>query len=308
MNNIFRHIEYLLLRHDCVIVPGFGAFIATEAPARIDRELGIIIPPSRTVMFNQSVMVDDGLLANSIARKENLSFEESRQVILKAVENIKSVLLSSGRINTGALGEIVVGEEQTMLFKPSALWNQGAQQLGFTAVKLPLAKQQHETKPAKNRGFISRFSKIAAAVAAIAVIALAAFINPLSPSDFHEERASVVPVEVLVNSKKTVAPAVESKTVATADSETVEAPATSAATEEPAKDRYYLIVGTFTTSREAERFAKLHSSEEYKLVTVPSRRVTRVALASADTKEELLPMLNSKEIAGRFPSSWIWSE
>ncbi|MDE6547663.1 MAG: SPOR domain-containing protein, partial [Muribaculaceae bacterium] len=41
------HIEYLLTRHDCVIVPGIGAFIATETEAFIDLENGVIRPRRR---------------------------------------------------------------------------------------------------------------------------------------------------------------------------------------------------------------------------------------------------------------------
>ena len=41
VNSITRHIEYLILRHDCVIVPELGAFIAQYSPARID-EINIL--------------------------------------------------------------------------------------------------------------------------------------------------------------------------------------------------------------------------------------------------------------------------
>jgi hypothetical protein len=62
MYSITRHIEYLVSRHDCVVVPGWGAFIAQYEPARIDAESGLIVPPSRAISFNQSVMHNDGLL------------------------------------------------------------------------------------------------------------------------------------------------------------------------------------------------------------------------------------------------------
>ncbi|MDE6077369.1 MAG: hypothetical protein K2G29_06510, partial [Muribaculaceae bacterium] len=68
MNVLFRHIEFLLTRHDCVIVPGLGAFIVTSAPAVIDRASRRVSPPSRSVLFNQAVTLDDGRLANSYAR------------------------------------------------------------------------------------------------------------------------------------------------------------------------------------------------------------------------------------------------
>lgn len=304
MNNIFRHIEYLILQHDCVIVPGFGAFIATVSPARIDRELGKIIPPCRSVMFNQSVTIDDGLLANSISRKENLSFEESRQVILKEVENLKKKLLSDMCVCIGGLGEIILGEEQNMLFQPSSIWSRGAQELGYHAVSLPTVKESRSS----SLHLTSRFSKIAAAVVAITVIAIAAIINPLSPSDFREERASVVPVEVLVNPQKALSHnTVENSKASISTTEPFSAIENCSEKKSDPSDRFFLIVGTFETSDEAQRFADSNSTDEYHLITVPSRKVTRVALASSDVKEELLPMLKSKELAVRFPNSWIWS-
>lgn len=96
MNTLFQHIEYLLLRHDCVIVPGLGAFISTIRPARIDMENHRILPPARSVMFNQAVTVDDGLLANSYARRFNISFEEGRQLIVRDVKSLKDTIISDG--------------------------------------------------------------------------------------------------------------------------------------------------------------------------------------------------------------------
>ncbi|MQO83477.1 SPOR domain-containing protein, partial [Prevotella copri] len=36
MNRLERHIEILLLSNDCVIVPGFGGFMAHHVDARYD--------------------------------------------------------------------------------------------------------------------------------------------------------------------------------------------------------------------------------------------------------------------------------
>ena len=103
MNNLFKHIEYLLLRNDCVIVPGFGAFIATNLPARIDYEKGEILPPVRQVMFNQAVSMEDGLLANSYVRKSGVSFDDARQIIAREVGILKSFLAEKRVIQVGNL-------------------------------------------------------------------------------------------------------------------------------------------------------------------------------------------------------------
>lgn len=46
METLGIHIEYLLQRHECVILPGIGAFIVSNDAARIDMATGEIILPN----------------------------------------------------------------------------------------------------------------------------------------------------------------------------------------------------------------------------------------------------------------------
>ena len=43
----------LLLRHNCVIVPSFGGFVAKQSSATIDYKNGVMLPPGKSVMFNR---------------------------------------------------------------------------------------------------------------------------------------------------------------------------------------------------------------------------------------------------------------
>ena len=62
MISLARHIELLLLEHDCVIVPGLGGFIANHTEARYTGdEEHLFLPPYRTIGFNQQLQVNDGL-------------------------------------------------------------------------------------------------------------------------------------------------------------------------------------------------------------------------------------------------------
>ena len=65
MIELSRHIESLLLAHDCVIVPGLGGFVAHYVPARRIAEEQLFLPPSRSVGFNQQLTINDGLLVQS---------------------------------------------------------------------------------------------------------------------------------------------------------------------------------------------------------------------------------------------------
>lgn len=112
------HIEYLLTRHDCVIVPGFGAFIATGRDARLDAESGVIIPRSREISFNGSVVTDDGLLSHSIARRERLSYEDAHRLLSSLTEKMKSDLEAEGEFSIGMVGRLLLDAEGLVTFEP----------------------------------------------------------------------------------------------------------------------------------------------------------------------------------------------
>ncbi len=112
------HIEYLLTRHDCVIVPGLGAFIATEQEAYIDFEAGIIRPRRREISFNSSVVTDDGLLSHSIARRERLSYEDARRILTHLTEKLISDLNDEGEVSLGMVGKLLKDSEGLISFQP----------------------------------------------------------------------------------------------------------------------------------------------------------------------------------------------
>lgn len=118
MELLSLHIEYLLTRHDCVIVPGIGAFIATETEASVDFERGIISPRRREISFNGSVVTDDGLLSHSIARREHLSYEEAHRMLSAITNKIRTDLREEGEISIGMVGRLFMDAEGLISFQP----------------------------------------------------------------------------------------------------------------------------------------------------------------------------------------------
>lgn len=315
MNNLFKHIGFLLLRHDCVIVPGLGAFIASMTPARIDMENGLVMPPSRTVMFNQAVTLDDGLLANSYARKHNLSFEESRMIILREVNALIAKIQNEGEADCGNIGHLFKGEEGNLIFTPMVSASGFNARIGYTPAEFIFKAENasvtnirttsspivSEDSDSVERGYyhfrISKpFTRMAAALLVVAAVAITVILNPI-PRDERVQKASVVPVEALIPSQE--------KTAAKQD--TVQIAEKHMAEPEKTVPMHYLIVATFSSSREAETYASSNSTDEYNLTTVPSRKMCRVAVAASDDREELRKKLNTKAISSRFPNAWIWS-
>lgn len=308
MNNLFNHIEYLLLCHDCVIVPGLGAFIAIINPAKFDFEKRLVLPPSRSVMFNHAVSSDDGLLANSYVRKYNITFEEARQIIMKETSLLKEKLNSDKKIIVGNLGKLQIGEEGNMVFTPATDISTFNSVLGFETLHISGASCENNSDMSESdmsksvHNFRFRISKTYSRIAAVFIVLVALTItmilNPI-PSDNREQRASVVPVDAIMISN-----AVDKTTDLDNGKNEID-PITPAPTE--ISSNHYLIVATFKSNQEALTYIAIHSSDEFPMQTVESKKVTRVAIAASDNKEILRKQLNSKEIADKFPNAWIWS-
>ena len=98
MNNIERHIAKLLLSNDCVIVPGFGGFMAHHIEAYYDEENRLFYPPQRTLGFNQQLTMNDSLLAQSIVEECDMSYPEAINAIEEKVAEMKQVIESKSRL------------------------------------------------------------------------------------------------------------------------------------------------------------------------------------------------------------------
>ena len=120
MINLTEHIEHLIVRNDCVIVPGFGAFIAEKVPAYINKESGTFMPPSRRLSFNPRIDHNDGMLVTSLMRRHRWSYTLASESLGDCVAALKSRLASAGTLTVGSLGTLRYQDEATPEFIPSA--------------------------------------------------------------------------------------------------------------------------------------------------------------------------------------------
>jgi peptide methionine sulfoxide reductase MsrB len=100
-------IEYLpdLITHfECVIIPEFGGFISEKTGASIN-SIGSIQAPKKSIIFNQQLNHNDGLLANYIAQKENISYAEAMELIKAEVEEMIDVLENAQVLKINKIGE-----------------------------------------------------------------------------------------------------------------------------------------------------------------------------------------------------------
>lgn len=316
MNHISQHIEYLILNHDCVILPGFGAFIATTSPAVIDMERGFITSPSREIMFNRALTTDDGLLANSYKRKFSLSFEDARDIVVKEVSWLKNRLISHGEIEIGRLGKLFY-ESDIVRFAPSSnYFNLSSDSYPDISFKSHDAAQSPEISSdgskglelcVNNAGFIyslkHHLTGIAASIIFMLLLAATIICHP-TPYDSREEKASVVPVGALFADTRNVIEEVADKGNMVADKET------GATSEEKIieEEKYYLIVATFSSEKEAQMYVELNSDSGYDLEIIPGKRVCRVSVSNSTDRQKIQKQLNSLSAEEKFSNSWIWQK
>lgn len=314
MFDFAAHIEYLLMSHDCVVAPGLGAFLVHETPAHYDGERCLFVPPMRSLGFNAAVTLNDGLLAESIARRERVSLDEARVRVDSAVASFRSQLEQSGTLPVGNLG-MMSQHDGALLFEPSAHSAVAMRYLGLGAVSVkplvtdvPAWVDEAEVETPARRRFVSLSMKIAASLI-IAIMACGIFFttdrligdsvsNYASlDSGLREHVCSLTPV---------AAPA-ESLALSREIQLNIAVPAPTEITDLVAvvqqspeiSDRYLLVVASFTDIESAKR----HIGDDTRLSIKEMDGNYRVYISTADNINAAHNQADA--LRDEFPSVWI---
>lgn len=130
---VFKHIKQLLYRYDCVILPGFGAFITRNHSAIIQPD-GSLIPPGKTVFFNRQLQTNDGLLAHHIAHSERITYALALEKIRLFSGRLLESLDRDGILDCAPLGHFEIKEKGVLRFEAAQHMNLAAKSFGLTSV------------------------------------------------------------------------------------------------------------------------------------------------------------------------------
>lgn len=210
MNTIAAHLEYLLRKHDCVVLPGLGALLCNYVPAHFDDAAGgVLNPPGRVLAFNELLSDSDGLLAASIARKEGISYEAGVRRMNEEVEMLRRQLDDCGEFQLGRLGRFC-RRDGRLVFVADSLPSVNGFFYGLKPVApVPLAVKDARPvagnvitggdaapvaqREAESRGFRSAYATgIVASLAVLVTIAM--FLMPHIKIDKSVQMASIAPV------------------------------------------------------------------------------------------------------------------
>ncbi|MDG5798960.1 SPOR domain-containing protein [Marinilabiliaceae bacterium ANBcel2] len=113
------YISELLHYNDCVIVPRLGGFVANYKSVQHNQAQSLFTPPAKEIGFNRSLYHNDGLLADYIARKESVSFNEALEIIESFVTNVKSRINRGEVVELGEIGRLKGDAIGNLLFTPN---------------------------------------------------------------------------------------------------------------------------------------------------------------------------------------------
>jgi nucleoid DNA-binding protein len=113
------YIKDLLYRYECVIIPGFGAFLTQYQSATIDGANHTMFPPGKQVSFNKQLQTNDGLLANYVATVDGLSYETALKQIRNYASQLSLSLANDKEVVIPQIGSFTLNKEQRVQFIPS---------------------------------------------------------------------------------------------------------------------------------------------------------------------------------------------
>ena len=190
MKKTFSYYIFSLLKHnDCVIITGFGGFILNEKSAFYNELTKTAYPPSKVISFNQRLTQNDGLLANYIAKCENISYNEACVEILKYSRKIKLKLNRNKSISLPNIGDFYLNEFEKIEFKANNEFNFNKDSFGLRTFQINKIKRKSNKK----------LNKYAAAAVILVCIGLSFFslnnnitdeihlfnLNPVSKKFYH---------------------------------------------------------------------------------------------------------------------------
>lgn len=296
---IFKDIVELLHNNDCVILPGFGAFVLKKKSASIIQNK--FIPPSKNVSFNSMLKENDGLLVKYISETRKTSYKKALNLVEKEVEAFNKKLTRDLLVEIESIGIFELKDENSLNFNPDLSINFDSSSFGLQSfLKDPLLKNI-KTESKKEISFVSNYLLRNAAVF-ISVMGLSylGYFNYTNYIDTEKlNNIAVAQNQIL-------------KKVQAATFDLGELPAISLNVSAPVIKQssiyFSVIAGSFRSKNNAQKHLNSLISLGYKAsyTTINPKGLFRVAYARLKTRKEASSLIS--KIKGSGQDAWLLIE
>jgi len=196
-NQITSLIAELLFKHDCVIVPNFGGFVARNYSSNFNKGSNILYPQTKHILFNKNLTHNDGLLVSSLMQKNNMSVVEATKQVEDYKDYIQSLLSIKKRFELNNVGLLYVDAENVLRFEAKTDVNFLLDSFGFEPVianelvfetEKPIIAKQFEDRKVTVEPIVTKkksYAKIATLAIGVPVtlafLLFAAYSKPMKP-------------------------------------------------------------------------------------------------------------------------------
>lgn len=298
---ISTYISQLLYRYECVILPGFGAFLTHTVPAKVSGEPVIFYPPGKVLSFNALLQVNDGLLAGFIAQKENLAYEAALEKLRQEVGQLKRLLESEETIRLDNIGTLNLTPSGSISFEPDTNCNYlrdafGLASFSFPAVERVISTEEKTVVPIEKTPRkswpIARYAAVGLLAIGVAALGRMYYLNQqIEQHNFAEKQKAVKQVEAQI----------QQATFVMSDP----LPAITFSVKKPFGD-YHIVAGAFRVEENAFSHIEALKSKGYpaRLLDVSKYGLYQVVYGSYPDKEAAMHELRKIQTSEN-PDAWL---
>ncbi len=344
MQNLFSHIAYLLTKHECVIIPEFGALVHHVIITQSGVTENIFAPPTLSLGFNPELKHNDGLLINSVSKEQKISYNEAKNIILDFSYQFKSLLNAKNEVIVPLVGNFNLVDNK-IEFTPASDLSSNANYFGFKNFYMPILENIENTVISKSEEILITEEKepvllipigrkLLGIVSSVAIILLfLLFSTPINNKDIPAQYASMFYVSSTNQEITPKKKATESVVVVTTTEQMSEKkpgidnlkaikPETmnnnlseqkssgkSLNTEiKTNESTYYIVVASFPTQPDAEKMLKGFEKEFGKVSIISKNNRHRIYIQSFNDKTEAESFLEKFRINNpKHQDAWLLS-
>lgn len=328
--DIVPFIHNLLLDHDCVVVPGFGGFIANYFPARIDNGSSTLHPPRKVLSFNKNLMHNDGLLMGTISKSLGIDYPEARMLVDDFVVSVKRRLEAGENVNFKNVGSFADNSEGGIQFEPDTRVNFNLGSYGLEPIDVEPQKKydvrekvikhidREPIRPYSTRRILWRAAVIVPLIALLVAVPLKtdlfngktelSTLNPLASTELESNKEAISSANISFGEAETntsSAPALETSVSAPIAPVSVETVVSSAPiTGVSASKGYSVVTGSFKVKENALAQAEMLREKGYTPEIMEASngffRVSAAVYGDLQTAAAQRAVINET-----FPGSWV---
>jgi hypothetical protein len=138
-------VSDLLFKHNCVIIPGIGGFVANYSQAEFKNDNRTILPSRKRVAFNQSLIENDGLLVNKLSQQKSISYADAEKEVLSFTQFVRDKVVNNKSFEFKNIGTFYLNKDENLVFVPYEGLNMLCSSYGLVPVKIrPIYKDKTE--------------------------------------------------------------------------------------------------------------------------------------------------------------------